>query len=176
VSAIGVAMRQKKFQGVIDNVCANADLARSAEGRGERVPPTRSPMFTINNLNSHTSPPLQQQPCLILRARSSAIRLNPRILQHPMRAPCPVLRSDELQARGRHQEAERHHFFGRPVQEGRRAEDQLHGHCHHVEMSRLPLTQFEHSGNEPMQQEHQETTGDEVGGYREKRRGIYYEI
>jgi hypothetical protein len=98
-----------------------------------------------------------------------------------MRAPRRALLFDELQARGRHQEAERHHFFGQhhffghPAQDERRAEDQRHGHFHPGEMSpRLP-TQFEPSASEPMQQEHQGTTGDGADGYRERRREIYCE-
>jgi hypothetical protein len=171
----------EKVTDVIDSNTTSSHTARPAEQRGKRVPPTRSPMLLINKLISPTPPRPHQQPCRILRARSCARHLSLRMLQHPMRAFNRAHLSEELQARGRHQGAERHHFSGlhrcfeRPVQDEHHAEDQRHGRSHHGEMSRRLPTQFEPCASEPMQQEHQEITGDEVGGYRERHREIYYE-
>jgi hypothetical protein len=166
----------EKVMGVIDNDATSSYRARqprSAESASHRRVPQCS--------SSTSAYPPHQQSCRIPRARSRARRLKYLILQHPMRPPRRALLFDELQARGRHQEAERHHFFGQhhffghPAQDERRAEDQLHGHFHPGEMFPRPPTQFEPSASEPMQQEHQGTTGDGADGYRERRREIYCE-
>jgi hypothetical protein len=172
----------EKVMDVIDNNATSSHSLRSTEDCGKRVPPTRSPMLLINKLISHTPPRPHQQSCWILRARSRARRLSSPMQQHPMRASNRALLFDELQARGRHQEAERHHFFTlhhcfeHLVQDERHAEDQRHGHSHRGAMSRRLPTQFEPSASEPTQQGRQAITADEAGGYREKRREIYYEI
>lgn len=92
-----------------------------------------------------------------------------------MRASSLAHPSAALQARGRHQEAERHHFSARQAQEEHRAEDRLHDHFHRGEMLRQPRMRFEHLENEPMRPEHQDTTADEVAESRGRLRGISYE-